>query len=1112
MKKEVSKINTRGVMGETEFDPNSLIQDTRPMMTKFGDWLKSPGNMFIFLFCFCAGCIMFPGAADNIALLAVPFYIFAMRRKEVAPLKIPIQEGLLDVNEPHPATGAPMKGAGIFYIGNEKHTGKEIWITNSDCRQHFLILGTTGAGKALPKRARIHTPSGFVSLSAIRIGDEVTLQNGSTARITGVYDQGELQMFKVIFEDGRTTDACTNHQWKVIKDGKASVINTDTIRRELHRGHKLAIPLPEPVEKAFDESLRDKEVLDGRTYYANDTRPTGFVDINKYQNAAVEQRFAFLRGFLSGTSSLDEDKISIKIRNVVTADNIRNLVWSLGGICHKKYEFGFYVLEILHQTPAKLLYGNYPSYFLKPRQLKLRISKVFLDKKEDSVCVSIDSDDPLFITDDYIVTHNTEALISFAANAMSWGSGFLFCDGKGDVSLFAKVLAMARRFGREDDFLVLNFMIDDNMQGVPSNTLNPYASGAADNLVQMTVSLMDDAGGDGAMWKGRAAAMLTGVLRALVYLRDNGLLDLNVGVIRDHMQLRAIIDLASEQKTPDMPAKIRKSLKSYLSSLPGYKEEKKYDQAQTTLDQHRYLEMQFTKILGNLADVYGHVFDTPYAEIDMYDVVINRRILVIMLPALQKASDEIANLGKIVASTLKNMMGQTLGSNIEGDWDMIVENRPTTSKSPYLVILDEVGYYTVDGMALMAAQARSLRFSMIYASQDIPAMKKLQEKEAASIIANTNIKVFMRTEEMEVTGKLAVETGGKAVVAKLGGYEYNNEGFISGFNNSKNVTLEEKDRIHSTDIKQQGEGELTVMMKERIIRGKSFYAEPQSTLDKGKLKLRANHFIEVRRPKREDLIALQKAPEMISKFINPAFKNLMKEQVRQTLDALPDLVENKDEIGLLADYLEKAKIKKKGVMKILDYCAVIQVIIDETRGAIDMASVDLKSNRFGVNNFSEDFDFTGRADAWGQHPHSGDPRMEDGYNGMAKNLGINPNKKKHRPGFNGNVDHAVHVESKRHGAGNLQSNHSLLSSISELDVPSGTTREELDGNLNRSIRKGIQEPMPLDLDEWTDNAKEVSTKTDILEDIEEEGEGGQNSEELYDYLQSLLNQEGKGKE
>ena len=196
---------------------------------------------------------------------------------------------------------------------------------------------------------------------------------------------------------------------------------------------------------------------------------------------------------------------------------------------------------------------------------------------------------------------------------------------------------------------------------IMSNTLNLFSSGSSDYLPDGCI--LDDAGGDGAMWKGRATAMLTGV-RALTWLRDEGMVDLNVGEIREFMGLKRIIDLADTSKYPDLPQPIRKTINSYLTSLPGFQPDKGYKQSQTTLDQHGYLEMQFTKILGSLADVYGHVFLTPYGHVDMHDVVLNRRILIIMLPALEKSGDEIANLGKIVVATLKGMMGATLGSKL----------------------------------------------------------------------------------------------------------------------------------------------------------------------------------------------------------------------------------------------------------------------------------------------------------------------------------------------------------------------------------------------------------------------------------------------------------------
>ncbi len=70
----------------------------------------------------------------------------------------------------------------------------------------------------------------------------------------------------------------------------------------------------------------------------------------------------------------------------------------------------------------------------------------------------------------------TEALLSLASNALTHArSGFIFVDGKADSKLYAKVMALARRFGREDDVLVLNFLV---AVGANARTAsNPFASG-----------------------------------------------------------------------------------------------------------------------------------------------------------------------------------------------------------------------------------------------------------------------------------------------------------------------------------------------------------------------------------------------------------------------------------------------------------------------------------------------------------------------------------------------------------------------------------------------------------------------------------------------------------
>lgn len=143
----------------------------------------------------------------------------------------------------------------------------------------------------------------------------------------------------------------------------------------------------------------------------------------------------------------------------------------------------------------------------------------------------------------------TETLISIAFNALAQGSGFIYVDGKGDNALFAKIFAMVRSMGREDDLLLVNFMtgamdIIGPQETVLSNTMNPFAAGSSSMLSQLVVSLMDSGsqGGnsDADMWKGRAISFIEALMKPLVWMRDHGYILLEAGLIRRYFTLDVI--------------------------------------------------------------------------------------------------------------------------------------------------------------------------------------------------------------------------------------------------------------------------------------------------------------------------------------------------------------------------------------------------------------------------------------------------------------------------------------------------------------------------------------------------------------------------------------------
>lgn len=428
----------------------------------------------------------------------------------------------------------------------------------------------------------------------------------------------------------------------------------------------------------------------------------------------------------------------------------------------------------------------------------------------------------------------TEGLKSMVSNALTWGSGFVYVDGKADTDLWSSLSSLVRRFGRDDDLLVLNYMTGNTDVKAPSNTMNPFSSGSASYLTNLLVSLMPESEGDNAMWKERAVSLASAMMPVLTYKRDHQEVPLSVRIIRQNLSLNNVIKLSRDSTVPET---IREGLKGYLDTLPGYTadaydengatkppgpNQPQYDTT-TANQQHGYLAMQFTRSLQSLGDEYGYIFDTQAADVDMVDVVLNRRILIVLIPALEKSNDEIANLGKIVAATMKGMMGSTLGSTVEGTSETVIENKPTHSATPFMTVFDEVGYYTAQGMAVMAAQARSLGFCLVFSGQDIPAMKKRVREEANSILANCNIKIFGKLEDPTETKDFFEKTVGKAMVTEVSSYQTGTG--VRNYIDTRQASVQVRDRASYDGLRNMTAGQAIITFGSAVMDSKIFYSD-----------------------------------------------------------------------------------------------------------------------------------------------------------------------------------------------------------------------------------------------------------------------------------------------
>jgi intracellular multiplication protein IcmO len=177
--------------------------------------------------------------------------------------------------------------------------------------------------------------------------------------------------------------------------------------------------------------------------------------------------------------------------------------------------------------------------------------------------------------------------------------------------------------------------------------------------------------------------------------------------------------------------------------------------------------------------------------------------------------------------------------------------------------MDEYGYYAVKGFAVVPAQARSLGFSAVFAGQDLPAFQKASKEEAASIGANTNIKICMKLEDPVETWEFFLKTAGEAYVTKVDSFQTDASSMTNTYNDTRSASVEKRARIDLLDLKDQREGESHIFFKSKIVRAKMFYAAPKPV---GYMRL--NQYLRVDKPPSRVLLEMQKRFEHFQQVAN----------------------------------------------------------------------------------------------------------------------------------------------------------------------------------------------------------------------------------------------------
>ena len=450
------------------------------------------------------------------------------------------------------------------------------------------------------------------------------------------------------------------------------------------------------------------------------------------------------------------------------------------------------------------------------------------------------------------------------ANAIAQGSGCIYVDGKGSPDVYTEILALAREAGREDDVQVISFL------GGESNTTNPFAEAAADMIREILVGQLNEEQGQNAVFHGRAVALLTALAPVLRWIGDNKGVLIDLERIRDAMELHNIARVVQDREIKfryaasgteetisieGCPREYLRGLESYLSSSGGFDTGQgmgnpKLDKP---VEQHSYIEMQFTEVFTQWLIGLGHIFRVPRGDVDPYDVVINRRILAVLLPSLKSSTKTTQGLGKYLVSMLKATMGQVLGDRLQGDYADVIEYLPTNSPTAFKVDFDEAGAYATTGMNDMFQMARSMNFEFNIGLQETSSLKAALGGRAAAVLGNPNTVLGMRLQEPE-TGKMVKDIGGETKVAQIA-QQPSALDLFGTFRPAETASIQAAKRYNWQDLRNLKEGQAILSYGNRLVHMNMFWcrrrARPEVT--------RINEFLMLPAPDRPRILRYRRA-------------------------------------------------------------------------------------------------------------------------------------------------------------------------------------------------------------------------------------------------------------
>lgn len=261
----------------------------------------------------------------------------------------------------------------------------------------IFMFGCRRFGKALLDSEILYLEDREKMIGNIVVGDKIYDDKGNLVEVVGVYPQGKVTTYRVVFEDGRNVICCGNHQWRVNHGGKwhvrslRSIAGLDYKSMSIPVGEALNYPtakLPVPPS-AYASMLA--AYLGG---YGGDMFFDKYV-CKKFLRSSIDQKKDFIENFIRSFRNVvtGEEELTLSHIDMDVINFVQRMFWASGWY-------------------AKLE-GN--KLILSRNRKELKIRSISIYGREHATCITVDNDSHLFLTTNYIVTHNTAIMSSLLA-------------------------------------------------------------------------------------------------------------------------------------------------------------------------------------------------------------------------------------------------------------------------------------------------------------------------------------------------------------------------------------------------------------------------------------------------------------------------------------------------------------------------------------------------------------------------------------------------------------------------------------------------------------------------------------------------------------------------